>query len=159
MHVIKIHDFSPWLYLSCFQVFFLPNRPFHLGGKTFKLLMDIFLFHDFSVMGFIQGLKVWIPLNFLLSQWYYELCIPFHSNFPQQYCMTQHFFEKNWTVLSCMPEELPSSIKKLTKEDIESIRALPSVRKHINGLKENSEIISWLKNDVFVKVTVDPFLK
>lgn len=44
----------------CFllQVFFLPERPFHLGGKAFKLLLDVFLFHDFSVMGFVQGYKV-----------------------------------------------------------------------------------------------------
>lgn len=32
--------------------------PFHLGGRTFTLFTDIFLFYDFSVKGFIQNFKV-----------------------------------------------------------------------------------------------------
>lgn len=106
------------------KVFFLPNRPFHLGGKVFKLLMDVFLFHDFSVLGFIQGYK---------------------------YCMTQHFYEKDWTILSCLPGELTSAVKQLTKSDIESVRKLPSVRKHIESLSSRADMIAWLKNDDFVK--------
>lgn len=106
------------------KVLFLPNRPFHLGGKTFKLLMDVFLFHDFSVMGFIQGYK---------------------------YCMSQHFFDKDWTALSCLPEELPTAAKQLTKSDIESIRKLPSVRKHIESLSSRADQIAWLKDDNYVK--------
>ncbi|KAK3914880.1 Origin recognition complex subunit 3 [Frankliniella fusca] len=106
------------------KVFFLPNRPFHLGGKTFKLLMDVFLFHDFSVMGFIQGFK---------------------------YCMSQHFFDKDWTALSCMPDELPSAAKHLSKTDIESVRKLPSIRKHIESLSSRKDQIAWITDDNFVK--------
>lgn len=32
--------------------------PFHLGGRPFKLLLDIFLYSDLSVENFIKGLKV-----------------------------------------------------------------------------------------------------
>ncbi|XP_034256218.1 origin recognition complex subunit 3 [Thrips palmi] len=106
------------------KVFFLPDQPFHLGGKAFKLLLDVFLFHDFSVMGFVQGYK---------------------------FCMMQHFHGKDWTVLTCSPEELPSAVKLLSKQDIESVRKLPSVRKHIETLCSKADQISWLKDDTFVK--------
>lgn len=106
------------------KVFFLPDRPFHLGGKAFKLLLDVFLFHDFSVMGFIQGYK---------------------------YCMIQHFHGKDWTVLTCPKEELSSAAKLLSKQDIESVRKLPSVRKHIESLSSRTDQIAWLTDDKFVK--------
>lgn len=32
--------------------------PFKLGSKVFQLLLDIFLYHDFSVLNFIKGLQV-----------------------------------------------------------------------------------------------------
>lgn len=31
------------------------NAPFHLSGRSFKILMDIFLFYDYSLHSFIQG--------------------------------------------------------------------------------------------------------
>lgn len=32
--------------------------PFHIGGRPFKLLLDIFLYSDLSVEKFVKGLKV-----------------------------------------------------------------------------------------------------
>lgn len=38
--------------------------PFKLGSKVFQLLLDIFLYHDFSVLNFIKGLQVgWIMIG------------------------------------------------------------------------------------------------
>lgn len=37
-----------------------PRNQFMLSGKTLQLLVEIFLFYDFSITGFIQGLKVTI---------------------------------------------------------------------------------------------------
>lgn len=65
----------------------------------------------------------------------------------------QHFHGKDWTVLTCSPEELPSAVKLLSKQDIESVRKLPSVRKHIESLSSRSDQIAWLTDDKFVKVT------
>ena len=37
----------------------MTNRyPFRLGSRVFKLLMDLFLFHDFSVINFVRGFFV-----------------------------------------------------------------------------------------------------
>lgn len=35
-----------------------PRNHFLLSGKTLQLLVEIFLFYDFSITGFVQGLKV-----------------------------------------------------------------------------------------------------
>lgn len=35
-----------------------PKNHFLLSGKTLQLLVEIFLFYDFSITGFVQGLKV-----------------------------------------------------------------------------------------------------
>lgn len=40
------------------NVFLNPSTCFYLTGKPFKLLTDVFLFYDFSVNGFILGVKV-----------------------------------------------------------------------------------------------------
>ncbi|CAO1349099.1 unnamed protein product [Diamesa hyperborea] len=51
------------------------NSPFHLSGKSFKILMDIFLFYDYSLNSFIQGYKV-----FMLEHYYkkFSSLLPFH---------------------------------------------------------------------------------
>ena len=33
--------------------------PFKLGHRVFTFLLDMFLFHDFSVLNFTRGLQVW----------------------------------------------------------------------------------------------------
>lgn len=44
--------------LFVLQVFLTGKCNFQLGGKIFKFLTDVFLFYDFSVNGFVQGVKV-----------------------------------------------------------------------------------------------------
>lgn len=39
-------------------IFLADDCPFHLGGRLFALFLDVFLFYDFSVTGFIQNFKV-----------------------------------------------------------------------------------------------------
>ncbi|XP_045513572.1 origin recognition complex subunit 3 isoform X2 [Pieris brassicae] len=40
------------------NIFLTHSSPFHLSGKAFELLTDVFLFYDFSVTGIIQSIKV-----------------------------------------------------------------------------------------------------
>lgn len=52
------------------QILMTSRYPFKLGSKVFQLLLDIFLYHDFSVLNFIKGLQVgWmviVPQLFLI---------------------------------------------------------------------------------------------
>ncbi|KAJ8315229.1 hypothetical protein KUTeg_007379 [Tegillarca granosa] len=47
-----------YLTLVINQIVMTPNFPFKLGSKVFQLLLDIFLYHDFSVLNFIKGLHI-----------------------------------------------------------------------------------------------------
>jgi len=42
----------------CCQVLLNNEFPFKLGGKTFDFVLDVFLYHDFSVLGFVRTFEV-----------------------------------------------------------------------------------------------------
>jgi len=51
----------------CFvsQVLLNNEFPFKFGGKAFDFVLDVFLYHDFSVLGFVRIFEVWHHLSFL----------------------------------------------------------------------------------------------
>ncbi|XP_067003057.2 origin recognition complex subunit 3 [Anabrus simplex] len=109
------------------QVVFDPRNPFHLGGKTFRFLMDVFLFYDFSVKGFIQGFK---------------------------FCMMEHFCGQDWKKLCCPVEELNDNISDLDKKDLTQLRNLPSFLKYLEKLEKEEKRKALLKDDDLFKHTV-----
>ena len=44
--------------LLILQVLMTPSQPFKLGPKTFHLLLDLFLYHDFSIVNFTRNFQV-----------------------------------------------------------------------------------------------------
>lgn len=46
------------------EVILTHHSPFHLSGKSFKILLDIFLFYDYSLHSFIQGYKLFMLEHF-----------------------------------------------------------------------------------------------
>ncbi|XP_054262243.1 origin recognition complex subunit 3 [Macrosteles quadrilineatus] len=66
--------------------------PFLLGPKMFKLLTDVFIFYDFSVHGFVQGVK---------------------------YCLMEHFYNNPLARLCCSREDLAEVVDELKNEDLE----------------------------------------
>ncbi|CAG5076045.1 Similar to ORC3: Origin recognition complex subunit 3 (Spermophilus citellus) [Cotesia congregata] len=102
---------------------FSGKTPFMLTGRAFQLLTDIFLFYDFSVDSFLQGYKL---------------------------CMFQHFFGNNLTSLCCNRKTIDQAIGKLSTEDLDDIRRLPSVVKYtekhkIKGKEDmDDESLKWL---------------
>ncbi|CAH0727822.1 unnamed protein product, partial [Brenthis ino] len=83
------------------NIFLSPTSSFHLSGKAFELLTDVFLFYDFSVTGLIQSIK---------------------------YCMIDHFYGDNTKSLCCSRNKIEDSVKNLTSDDLENIRQLLSFR-------------------------------
>lgn len=57
-HVFKSQSSINNLNLIVERIVLNPRNHFMLSGKTLQLLVEIFLFYDFSISGFIQGLKV-----------------------------------------------------------------------------------------------------
>ncbi len=48
--------FAPRVFLM--QIILTPDIPFKLGPRAFSVLLDIFLYHNFSVLEFVRGLDV-----------------------------------------------------------------------------------------------------
>ncbi|EDV24701.1 uncharacterized protein TRIADDRAFT_56765 [Trichoplax adhaerens] len=105
------------------KVLLTPNHRFKLGFRPLSLLVDNFFCHDFSVSGFMSGLK---------------------------YAMMDHYYSNELSILS-MPSQpnqaivitLKQQIKALSHEQLELVRMLPSFRKYVDGLppKEQKKLI------------------
>ena len=60
------HELFDFFDLSCdhvFQVILSAEFPCKFGSRVYKLLIDLFLFHDFSVVNFIRGVQVQKMIN------------------------------------------------------------------------------------------------
>ncbi|KAJ9574205.1 hypothetical protein L9F63_008461, partial [Diploptera punctata] len=113
------------------KVLLTHSCPFHLDGKTFKMLSDIFLFYDFSLHGFIQRFK---------------------------FCMMEHFYESSWKVLCCPLSEMSQHVKNLSKEDLEDLRQLPSFRNYVDTLPKK-ERAPLLLDDIHFRSVVVKLMK
>ncbi|XP_022816715.1 origin recognition complex subunit 3 [Spodoptera litura] len=105
------------------DIFLTHTSPFHLSGKAFELLTDVFLFYDFSVTGLIQSIK---------------------------YCMMEHYYGDNTKSLCCDRDKLEDVIMQLTAEDLESIRQLMSFRPFLEK-QDCKTTISLFNDDDFFK--------
>nr|CAD7402174.1 unnamed protein product [Timema poppensis] len=113
------------------KVLLSSDCPFHLGDKTFQLLIDIFLFYDFSVHGFIQGFK---------------------------FCMLEHFSSGSYTALCCNLARLKENIASLNEDDLESLRSLGSFRKYVES-RPKTEKVPLLTDDKFLTATLVKLMK
>ncbi|XP_046664518.1 origin recognition complex subunit 3 [Homalodisca vitripennis] len=100
--------------------------PFLLGPKMFKFLTDVFIFYDFSVHGFIQGVK---------------------------YCLMEHFYNNPLSKLCCPREQLPQAIKELDKEDLSYVEENQEFRSYLEKLPK-SKLEQILQSDKPFKDTI-----
>ncbi|CAF4777731.1 unnamed protein product [Pieris macdunnoughi] len=105
------------------NIFLTHSSPFHLSGKAFELLTDVFLFYDFSVTGIIQSIK---------------------------YCMMDFFYADNIKSLCGDREKLNAKISKLTSDDLENIRRLLSFRPFLE-VQDCQTKIGLFEDDNFFK--------
>ncbi|XP_050067079.1 origin recognition complex subunit 3 [Anopheles maculipalpis] len=116
------------------EVLLTPYCPFHLSSKVFKLLVDIFLFYDFSVNGFIQGFK---------------------------YALMDHYFQKSINGLSAVIDDerqLTAIVHELSPSELEQIRQLPSFRPYVESLQNPQEVIDLLTDDDHLKRSLTPMI-
>uniref|UniRef100_A0A8C0BEH1 Origin recognition complex subunit 3 n=1 Tax=Buteo japonicus TaxID=224669 RepID=A0A8C0BEH1_9AVES len=76
--------------------------PFKLGEKVLQVLINIFLYHDFSVQNFIKGFQL---------------------------CIVEHFYSQPLSVLCCQLVDAKKRINYLSHDQCENIRRLPSFRR------------------------------
>ena len=79
-----------------------PAIPFQVGGKTLEILLETFLFHDFSVKHFIMAYKC---------------------------CMLEHFSQNTASILCCETEnQIRTAIENMSMTELNVFRNLPSLK-------------------------------
>lgn len=63
--------------------------------------------------------------------------------------MIQHFYANNVNSLCCQPHKIESRISSLTDEDLNEIKKLPSIEKHIQQLTKKGNKDELLENSKF----------
>ncbi|KFV66872.1 Origin recognition complex subunit 3, partial [Dryobates pubescens] len=105
--------------------------PFKLGEKVLQVLINIFLYHDFSVQNFIKG---------------YQLCI------------VEHFYSQPLSVLCCQLEDAKMQANALSHGQCENVRRLPSFRRYVESQVSEKQI-ALLTEDSCLKETVQELLE
>ncbi|CAN7989232.1 unnamed protein product [Ixodes hexagonus] len=87
-----------------------PSVPFKLGPRVFQLIVDVILFHDFSLANLLQMLKM---------------------------CIFEHYYSTSTSVLCCQPETLASVVPALSRDKTHAITMLPSYERYLSEISEN----------------------
>ncbi|XP_045446198.1 origin recognition complex subunit 3 [Melitaea cinxia] len=114
------------------KIFLTHTNPFHLSGKAFELMTDVFLFYDFSVTGIIQSIK---------------------------YCMIDHYFGDNIKSLCCPRDKIEEAVNNLTIYDLENIRQLLSFRPFLEVQDCETKIGLFKDDDFFREVLTKELYK
>ncbi|XP_026751186.2 origin recognition complex subunit 3 [Galleria mellonella] len=125
--LIKVfHSHSSPVYMNQVleDIFLTHTSPFHLSGKAFELLTDVFLFYDFSVTGLVQSIK---------------------------YCMMDHYYGDNMKALCCERENIEETVRNLSTDDLESIRQLLSFRPFLEAQLDCQTRINLFEDDDFFR--------
>lgn len=122
---------TEYLSLVINQILMTPKFPFKLGGKVFQLLLDIFLYHDFSVLNFNKGLR---------------------------FAMLDHYFNMPVSYLCCPLEDVAAVLKRMNHDNVEKVRMLSSFRSYVEGcdvsLQPNMLLDDNItKNEIFKLLT------
>ncbi|XP_075779970.1 origin recognition complex subunit 3 isoform X4 [Pelodiscus sinensis] len=118
--------------LHCYQQLLLTTQfPFKLSEKVLQVLINIFLYHDFSVQNFIKG--------FQLS-------------------VVEHFYSQPLSVLCCQLQEAKKRINSLSHNQCENIRSLPSFRRYVESQVSEKQI-ALLTEDNFLKEVTQTLLE
>ncbi|XP_034965310.1 origin recognition complex subunit 3 isoform X1 [Zootoca vivipara] len=105
--------------------------PFKLSEKVLQVLLNIFLYHDFSVQNFIKG--------FQLS-------------------LLEHCYSHPLSVLCCEIQEARKRTKMLSHSQCENIRRLPSFRRFVENQVSNKQTV-LLTDDECLKETTQELLQ
>ncbi|KAH3822930.1 origin recognition complex subunit 3-like isoform X2 [Dreissena polymorpha] len=117
---------TEYLTLVINQILMTARYPFKLGRGVFQLLLDIFLYYDFSVLNFIQALR---------------------------FTMLEHYSSQPLSYLCCNHDDVQDAVKQTDADSLERLRQLPSFMRYVEGCstKEQPDL---LLNEKFTKERV-----
>lgn len=108
------------------EVILTHHCPFFLSGKSFNVLVDIFLFYDYSIHSFLQGFKVF---------------------------MLEHYSSNMFSTINVSKGQISDEIiEKLTSEQCASIRkSCMTFRKHVEQEENPNMRIDLIESDDALK--------
>ncbi|XP_054676568.1 origin recognition complex subunit 3 isoform X5 [Grus americana] len=127
----KFHNKSTSRLHSHQQLLLTTQFPFKLGEKVLQVLINIFLYHDFSVQNFIKGFQL---------------------------CMVEHFYSQPLSVLCCQLVDTKKRVNSLSHDQCENIRKLPSFRRYVESQVSEKQI-ALLTADNFLKEIIQKLLE
>ncbi|OXB59475.1 hypothetical protein ASZ78_005318 [Callipepla squamata] len=127
IHSLLPHSVSSLLCIELFQslsckdhlstiidkVLLTTQFPLKLSEKVLQVLINIFLYHDFSVQNFIKGFQL---------------------------CIVEHFHSNPLSILCCQLEEAKMRVNSLSHNQCENIRRLPSFRRYVESQVSEKQI-------------------
>ncbi|KAG0725663.1 Origin recognition complex subunit 3 [Chionoecetes opilio] len=126
MEVFRAQPSTHYLTSVIDKVLMSNELPFHLGGRPFKLLLDIFLYNDLSVENFTKGLKV---------------------------CMMEHFMCHASSFLCCSPKHRQDMLGNVTGPQLDTVRKLPSFRAYVEAAPPQEQVPLLIDED-YTKKTI-----
>ncbi|NWU53040.1 ORC3 protein, partial [Dromas ardeola] len=105
--------------------------PFKLGEKVLQVLINIFLYHDFSVQNFIKGFQL---------------------------CIVEHFYSQPLSILCCQLVDAKKRVNSLSHNQCENIRRLPSFRRYVESQASEKQI-ALLTTDSYLKEIIQKLLE
>ncbi|RUS85590.1 hypothetical protein EGW08_006673 [Elysia chlorotica] len=106
------------------RIVMAPELPFKLGPKVFHFLLDIFLYHDFSILNFIMGF---------------------------QHCMMEHYLSNPLSLLCCLKSDISKRTSHLTHAHLEEIRRQPAFMRYVEKHVVGAEQAKLLTDDTFTR--------
>ncbi|KAK3726450.1 hypothetical protein RRG08_005055 [Elysia crispata] len=106
------------------KIVMAPELPFKLGPKVFHFLLDIFLYHDFSIMNFIMGF---------------------------QHCMMEHYLNNPLSLLCCLKKDVLKRTSHLTHSHLEEIRRQPAFMRYVEEQIVGPDQAKLLTDDTFTQ--------
>lgn len=102
--------------------------PFKLSAKVFNFLLDIFLYHDFSVVGFIQALK---------------------------FTMLEHFYSNCSSILCQTTKNVSEQVMLLSAKQLDDVRSCMSFRRFVERQPPAEQIKLLDDNNYAKKVVIE----
>ncbi|KAG1671108.1 Origin recognition complex subunit 3 [Nymphon striatum] len=102
--------------------------PFKLGHRIFRLLLDNFLYHDFSISNFISGLK---------------------------FSMLEHYYKNPLNYLCCQRRRRKKMIKHMESSELDKFRRVVSFMNYVEKQSVEEQKKLLLDDDHFKKVLKD----
>ncbi|CAG5121531.1 unnamed protein product [Candidula unifasciata] len=96
------------------KIIMTPDIPFRLGPKVFHFLLDVFLYHDFSILNFIMGFE---------------------------YSMAEHFLSNPLSLLCCPRSDIDMVVSRLTHVQLEDIRRQPAFMRYVEDKSADYQAI------------------